>query len=96
MKPSPVGIVWYRPEDYARLRSMFADPQQIPETLKEWRKKANHLLGEMIMQGFHMVKIYLDPETFPAWCQAKGVAMDGKARAEYAREAASRTRLPKP
>ena len=29
------------------------------------------------------MKVYLDPEAFPAWCLANGYQMDAEARARY-------------
>jgi hypothetical protein len=40
--------------------------------------------GTLTLEGFNIVKVYIDPETFPAWCKKNGLEMDAKARAQYA------------
>jgi len=35
------------------------------------------------------MKVFIDPETFPAWCKEKGKDMDSNARAELAIEVAT-------
>jgi hypothetical protein len=95
MEPAPVGIAWYRREDFARLRAMYVDADEVPETYEAWLDKAMKFMGQMTLEGFYMVKVYLDPEAFAAWCESHGLEMDGKARAEYARDRLSRMPLPK-
>ncbi len=40
MPASPVGICWYRPENYARLLAMFTDRERLPDAYEEWLKEA--------------------------------------------------------
>ncbi|MGO9255293.1 MAG: hypothetical protein ACLQU1_03170 [Bryobacteraceae bacterium] len=39
--------------------------------------------GTLTLEGFNVLKVSIDPETFPAWCKANGFEMDGKARTQY-------------
>ena len=38
--------------------------------------------------GDVVIKVFIDPETFPAWCAGKGLAMDAEARSQLAIEVA--------
>jgi hypothetical protein len=96
MQGSPVGICWYRPEDYARLMAMFTDRQRLADTYEEWLKEAKKVSGTLTLEGFNIVKVYIDPETFPAWCKKNGLEMDAKARAQYALGIAQGKHPPKP
>ena len=55
MQASPVGICWYRPEDYARLMAMFTDRESLPDTYEEWLKEAKKVSGTLTLKGLHVV-----------------------------------------
>ncbi len=42
-----IGVVWYRPEDYYRIRSISEGRDKLPETYEEWIKEAEF--------GFHQL-----------------------------------------
>jgi hypothetical protein len=53
--------------------------------------KGGKARGRLVtLEGSKVVREYLDPKTFPAWCKAKGYEMDGAARARYATESAAK------
>ena len=78
------GMVWYRLEDYDQCRAVMADGHLLPNTFAEWRMKAEH--GEKMMQrqGWTTTRAYLNPAEFPAWCLARGLNIDAKARNLFA------------
>jgi hypothetical protein len=87
-----LGVTWYRgKEDYDRLKAMAKDGEVLPDTYEEWLRKAEEVSGQMALRGFTVVKVYLDPETFPAWCEANGYEMDGAARSRYGTEFAEKS-----
>lgn len=43
MKVSTVGIPWYRPDDYNKLRKLFVDGNILHATYKEWLASAEQL-----------------------------------------------------
>jgi hypothetical protein len=81
-----VGIVWYRREDYARLKQMFPDGDRLPETFEGWCEKLKEVRDVLTSRGILLRRVYLDPENFPAWCEARGLKMDAQARTKYAME----------
>jgi len=90
MRPTAVGITWYRrEEDFLRLKAMSNDSEELEDTYDEWLENAKNVLGSLTLQGLNVVKVYLDPETFPAWCKAKGYEMDATARSRYATDFAA-------
>jgi hypothetical protein len=97
MRSMPVGVIWYRGEqDYARLKAMAKDGGRLHDTYDEWLKSARNVAGTLTLEGLTVVKTYLDPKTFPAWCEANGYEMDAVARTRYSQECAARKFEPKP
>jgi hypothetical protein len=83
-----VGIAWYRREDYARLRKLFKDGHKLPRTFDQWLKAANKAQKLYESQGQTVIKAYIDPETFPAWCESRGLDIDAQARIQFANRVA--------
>ncbi len=86
--PSIQALVWYKEDDWARLKEMFTDGHMLPVTYDDWLKRAEAMLEEISGQGDIGMKVYIDPETFPAWCKEKGVEMNGESRSQMAIEVA--------
>jgi hypothetical protein len=92
MKSMLLGVTWYRgKEDFDRLKAMAKDSEVLPDTYEKWLQGAEDVFGQMTLRGFTVVKVYLDPETFPARCQANGYEIDGAARSRYGSEFALRS-----
>src|SRR5690348_1955772 len=83
-----LGIAWYRAEDYDRLKAMFVDGDELPDTYEEWLKKAREVVGVMTLDRQPVEKIWIDPIAFPKWCSEHGQKLDASARTRYAAEAA--------
>ncbi len=83
-----VGIAYYRLEDYERVRALMLDGHRLPRTFTEWRHKTEQLEKQLRRAGQVAVKAYLDPDIFIAWCAARGLDVDAKARMRFAAEVA--------
>ena len=93
MKNAPIraaGIAWFRPEDYDRCRQLFIDGDKLAETYQEWHRAAQRAFDQFTAAGHLVERAYLDPETFPAWCTARGLQIDANARMQFANEAVDR------
>lgn len=80
------AMVWYRPEDWDALMKIFTDTHLIPPTYEEWEKRAEQNRQAVKADGDVVMKVYVDPVTFPAWCEKKGMAPDAEARTTFAIE----------
>lgn len=94
MNPSIIqitGMVWYKPEHYDAVLRIMSDGKQLPRTFHEWRMKAES--GEKMRRrnGEIVVRAFIDPETFPDWCRARGLNIDAKARNLFAATVAKET-----
>ena len=85
-KAGVIGMAWYRPQQWQRLRQVSADMENLEENYHEWLVVASARFREMQEQGFDIRKVDLDVEDLVEWCEQKGRPVDGHARAEYALE----------
>ncbi len=88
-EPAIQAMVWYREEDWNALLELFTDSKLLPSSYQEWLQRAEEMKGTVEKGGDLVIKVFIDPETFPAWCREKGKEMDGNARTELAIEVAT-------
>ena len=86
--PMIQAMVWYREEDWDTLKTLFADSHLLPSTYADWLGRAEEMKTRVQADGDIVIKVYIDPETFPAWCAQKGLPMDAEARSQLAIEMA--------
>ncbi len=87
-QPSVQAMVWYREEDWEALMAMFDDAEMLPRTYKAWLERAHEMQEKVQAEGDAVIKVYIDPETFPKWCEEKALPMNCEARAQLAIEVA--------
>ena len=86
MSVDAIGVTWYRREDYERLKAMFKDGEKLPDTYEDWLAKAQVTVLTLAADRLRVERAYIDPETFPKWCEEKGLEMDADARTDFAAE----------
>jgi len=84
MKVQAIGMAWYREADYDKLRTLFVDGDRLPRTFLQWQDQAEQGRKRYVRQGTVVVKAYIDPDTFPAWCAANGCSGDAGGRMKFA------------
>lgn len=82
------AMVWYKEEHYQELLSLFDDAELLPQTYADWLARAEEKKTEVEAAGDQVLKVFIDPETFPEWCEKKNLQKDANARAELALEVA--------
>lgn len=87
-QPMVQALVWYKKEDWEALREMFTDTERLPLTYEDWLQRAEAMKAQVQADGDAVIKVYIDPETFPQWCEKKGLEMDAEARSQLAIEMA--------
>ncbi len=87
--PSIQAMVWYKEEDWDTLMKLFTDSHLLPQSYADWLPRAEEMVKKVEGSGDVVMKVYIDPETFPAWCKEKGKEMDMHARTELAIEVAT-------
>lgn len=84
MDPVVVGMVWYQRENFAHLRTMFEDGNNLPENYDKWLAAAERGRQSQEAQGHRVICVNIDPDDFSAWCRMHGLKLDAKARVKYA------------
>ena len=86
--PMIQAMVWYKEEDYAKLLSLFDDAELLPPVYQDWLVRAEEKKSEVEAAGDQVIKVFIDPETFPQWCEERKMLLDAEARSQMAIEVA--------
>ena len=81
-------MVWYKEEHWATLKEMFEDGDMLPTSYAAWHSRAEKMKADAEQAGDVVIKVFIDPETFPEWCKAKDLPMNSEARSQLAIEMA--------
>lgn len=87
-QPMLRAMVWYKEEDYELLLTIFDDTELLPRTFADWSKRAEEKKDEVEAEGDQVMKVFIDPETFPDWCASKNLPKDANSRSQLALEVA--------
>jgi hypothetical protein len=81
--PPAVGAFWIDEGDYPAFLEIFADGNRLPRTWKEWLKMAEETEKGLKAYGHVVMRVHLDPHTFPEWCAAHGTSPDREGRKKF-------------
>ena len=81
-----VAIVWYRAEQWQRIRDIAVDSDDFENSYVEWLQLAEEKARELKGRGLRVEKVDLDSEKLILWCNERGLENDAKARSLYAAE----------
>lgn len=84
MPQKVVGIPWFGSENYRACRAMMSDGAVLPEVYSDWLRQAEDVCAEAEAAGHHVLKVDIEPKDFSAWCRARNIALDAKARVRFA------------
>lgn len=74
-KPLPaVGVYWIEEADYPAVVKLFDDGDTMPDSWKDWHKMAGEMEHGLKAYGHPVMRVRIDPATFPAWCAAHGTS----------------------
>jgi hypothetical protein len=94
-KPPPaVGAYWIKEEDYPALLQLFDDVDKMPPNWKEWLKMAEEMEQGLKAYGHVVLRVYIDPATFPDWCAAHGTSPGSTGRRKFVAAAVTETDRP--
>jgi hypothetical protein len=78
-----IGVPWFRPEDYARIREMSQD--QLFDDFKQWEQQAERKFAELVAKGVPLEKVFVDPDALAVFARdSHGGKINGAVRAEFA------------
>jgi hypothetical protein len=78
-----MGVGWYRPEQWKRLRQISADVNKLEKTHAEWLAIAEKTVKDLTRQGVSILKVDVDVEELRIWCGKQGLPIDAEARAKF-------------
>lgn len=81
--PPAVGAYWIQEEDYPALLEIFEDGDRMPPSWKEWLKIAEEMERGLTAYGHVVLRVRIDPKTFPDWCAAHGTTPGGAGRRKF-------------
>lgn len=87
-QPMLKAMVWYKEEHYKVLLGIFDDAELLPRTFNDWLVRAEEKKTEVEAAGDQVLKVFIDPETFPEWCEQKNLPKDANSRSQLALEVA--------
>ena len=79
-----VAFPWYRAADWARLRELSVDRENIQESYEAWTVYATGALRGLRRQGLRVLKVDISVAQMESWCKTHNRPLDAKARAEFA------------
>ncbi|MDP1864831.1 hypothetical protein [Bradyrhizobium sp.] len=82
-QPPAVGAFWIKEEDYPALLKIFDDGDKLPPTWKEWLKIAEEMEQGLTAYGHVVLRVPIDPATFPDWCAAHDVRPGSAGRRKF-------------
>jgi len=81
-----IAVVWYRPEQWQRVRDIATDADELEASYAEWVQVAEEKLKELRSSGLRVEKVDMDSEKLILWCNERGLENNGQARSRYAAE----------
>ena len=79
-----VSLIWYRREEYARVRELCVDVGQFHETYEQWERNALQLVQKLQGVSVQVCKVPVVLDEVLAWCAERSKPFDSSARSEYA------------
>jgi hypothetical protein len=81
--PPPIGVYWIDEADYPALLEIFTDGSTLPRSFTEWLKMAEEMERGLKAYGHPVMRVRIDPGTFPDWCAARGTSPDRDGRKKF-------------
>lgn len=78
-----IGIAWYRPRDWERLRQLSTDSENLEDSHGEWLVGVNRAVREMEKEGLRIRKVIVDLDELVGFCQREAVQLDAAARSSF-------------
>jgi hypothetical protein len=81
--PPAAGAYWVKEEDYPALLKVSDDGKKMPQTWEEWLKMAEEMERGLKAYGHVVMRVHIDPKTFPDWCAAHGTSPGREGRKRF-------------
>ena len=78
-----LGCAWYTREQWALLRAVSVDGDELDADYDSWLSYAEAKLNEQRSQGLNIQKVPIDVDELIQWCKNEAMPLNGKARAAF-------------
>ena len=78
-----MGVSWYRPEQWERLREISEDKEHFEMTYEESLLDSENKIKQLEAQGYRPVKVEVDVEEMLAWCSTQGLSVTPETRTKF-------------
>ena len=83
MENVKIGVAWYLPEQWDRLREISDDRENLEKTYQEWLAVAENTCAMLAKEGVQAEKVIVDIAELEAWCRSKGKPITAEARSQF-------------
>ncbi len=84
-----VAMAWWRREEWAEVRALFADPERFSPNYDVWLARAEQQLMQLKMRGQPVRRVEVGLDAVRAWCARHGRNINADERAGLAAAIAS-------
>ena len=77
------GILWYKPEQWEKVKELSVDSDVFEDTYQEWKENADRAMMDFRQQGISVMKIEIDLDELVNWCAERKRPIDASARSEF-------------
>ena len=85
-----VGIVWYKKNEWQKMKEISSDAEIFENSFKEWEQMANKSLLDMKASGIIAKKVFIKADEFIVWCKIHSLPLDASSRSKYITEILSK------
>ncbi len=78
-----IGIAWFLPDQWERLRTIAIDANQLEDTYQGWLSYAQQQFVLLKSRGLNVRKVFIDVDELVAWCSAKKLPVNGESRSHF-------------
>jgi hypothetical protein len=78
-----MGVTWYHPELWDRLREIVEDKENFDKTYEESVLDSENKIKQLEAQGMRPVKVEVDVEEMLTWCSAQGLSVTPETRTKF-------------
>lgn len=89
--PANVAVAWYDPVEWAKLKEIAEDAENLDESYQAWRRGAEKCHRELRRRGIIAYRQSIDVGALVAWCESNNLPINSASRAQYAAELALRS-----
>ena len=82
-QPPAIGVYWINEEDYLAALEIFPDGIKMPPHWKEWQRMAEEMEAGLKAYGHVVMRVHIDPKTFPDWCASHGTSPGSEGRKRF-------------